>query len=255
MPPKKLSGTDITSAHGQDTIRNVRALYSQVAKLPPKNTGGMTASSTAAPTTIGVYTLAKRVMKDSLFDLWSAACSTSSSMRLAVDSPNSFSTFTRTAPLKLMHPEAMGSPSETPLGTLSPVRAFVSSEDLPSMTVPSKGTLSPDFTTMTSPTCTSSGRTVLSPSPVSRFALSGLMSIKADMLLRLRPSAMPSKSSPSWKKSITKTASGNWLCAPGRKPMARAPRVATPIRKSSSRASPSSSFSAPSQRVSQPTIR
>ena len=194
-------------------------------------------------------------MKDSLRDLFPAAFSTSSSILDAVDSLQSFVVLTRSAPLWLMQPDTIVSPADTPLGTLSPVRALVSSVDVPSITTPSSGTFSPGLTTMILPMATSSGETVLSPPGVSRFALSGRMSIKAEMLRRLRPSAIPSKSSPSWKKSITNTASGNWDCAPGRNPMARAPTVATPIRKSSSRASPSRSFSAPSCKVSHPTIR
>ena len=50
-------------------------------------------------------------------------------------------------------------------------------------------------------------------------------------------------------------AAGLLVAAPGRKPMASAPSVATLIRKSSSRASPCTSASAASVSVSQPTIR
>ena len=39
MPPKKLKGTEITSAQGQETIRKVRALYIQTEGAPPKNSG------------------------------------------------------------------------------------------------------------------------------------------------------------------------------------------------------------------------
>ena len=53
MPPKKLRGTDITSAQGQDTTRNVRARLSQSAQFP-KNMGGITASAAAHMTTTGV---------------------------------------------------------------------------------------------------------------------------------------------------------------------------------------------------------
>ena len=57
IPPKKVSGTLMTSAHGQLTTRNIRALYSQVGKLSeklPDRIGGRKASNTAAQTTIGV---------------------------------------------------------------------------------------------------------------------------------------------------------------------------------------------------------
>ena len=66
---------------------------------------------------------------------------------------------------------------------------------------------------------------------------------------------MPSNSSPTWKNSMTNTASGNCVSAPGRKPMASAPSVATAMRKFSSSASPCTSASAASVSVSQPTIR
>lgn len=55
MPPKKLSGIDITSAHGQDTTKNERALYTQSENKASFNTnGGITASAKAIITTAGV---------------------------------------------------------------------------------------------------------------------------------------------------------------------------------------------------------
>lgn len=55
IPPKKLSGIEITSAQGQDTTRNDNALYIQSANASSFiNSGGITASNTAIITTIGV---------------------------------------------------------------------------------------------------------------------------------------------------------------------------------------------------------
>ena len=55
IPPKKLSGIEITNAQGHDTTKNDNALYIQsenVASLIIS--GGITAKSTAIITTIGV---------------------------------------------------------------------------------------------------------------------------------------------------------------------------------------------------------
>ena len=68
MPPKKVSGTLITRAQGQDTTRNIKARFSHRGKFSPKvpppiipvampiapNIGGMIAKANAANTTIGV---------------------------------------------------------------------------------------------------------------------------------------------------------------------------------------------------------
>ena len=79
MPPKKVRGTLITKAHGQDTTRNIKARYSQVGKVLaklPERIGGNKAKAMAAKTTMGVYIFANLVMKVSLFDFRSVACST-----------------------------------------------------------------------------------------------------------------------------------------------------------------------------------
>ena len=55
----------------------------------------------------------------------------------------------------LTQPEMISSSSRTSRGTDSPVRAAVSSWDVPDSTTPSSGTRSPAFTTISSPTATS----------------------------------------------------------------------------------------------------
>ena len=194
-------------------------------------------------------------MKASLFDLFSSALSTKAIILETVLSPKFFVVRTRMTPVKLIHPETTSSPSFKSRGTLSPVSAKVFKAELPSTTTPSKGTFSPGRTTMTSPTFTSSGETVSTRLFLSTFATSGRISIKWEMLSRLFPSAYPSKSSPTWKKSITNTASGNSVSESGKNPMQRAPMVAIAIKKSSSNTSPWAMPSAASIKVSCPIIK
>ena len=194
-------------------------------------------------------------MKVSLFDLWSLAFSINDKIFDTVLSPKLLVVRTVITPEMLTHPEKTSSPTPTSRGTLSPVKATVFREVAPSVTTPSRGIFSPGRMTMLSPTDTSSGLTVRVLPSRSTLAVSGRMSIRWAMLSRLFPSAYPSKSSPIWKKSITKTASGNCVSAPGRNPMPRAPSVATDIRKCSLNASPCASPSAASFNVSKPMSR
>ena len=148
-------------------------------------------------------------MNASLFDLRSAAFSTSSIIFTAVLSPKSFVVRMRKTPLWFKHPDTTLSPSSTSLGRLSPVRATVSRDDFPSTTMPSRGMRSPGRTIIILPTWTSEGATSFSTPSVTRRATSGRISISLEILRRLCPSAYPSSISPIWKKSMTKTASGN----------------------------------------------
>ena len=88
--------------------------------------------------------------------------STRSRIFWTVDSPKGLVTRTRSRPLWLTHPLMTSSPGCTWRGTLSPVRAEVFTMDWPSSTTPSRGTRSPAFTVMVSPTATSSGSTWVS---------------------------------------------------------------------------------------------
>ena len=54
MPPKKLSGTLMTRAHGQLTTKNVRPRKIQSLQVPMPTSGGTTAISAAKPVTVGV---------------------------------------------------------------------------------------------------------------------------------------------------------------------------------------------------------
>ena len=151
--------------------------------------GGMIARASALSTTTGVYTRANLVINDSRPDLRELAFSTSSRIRLTVESSKSFVVFTLRTPLPFTQPLITSSPSCTDLGTLSPVRAEVSSMELPDITTPSIGMRSPALMTITVPISTSSGSVSFCPSAVSTFAYSGQISIRSDMLLRLFPTA------------------------------------------------------------------
>ena len=98
-------------------------------------------------------------MKFSVRAFFSLAFSTSSRMRLTVDSPKGLVVLMRNSPVMFTHPLMMSLPASTWRGTDSPVSAAVSSWLAPSMTTPSMGTRSPGFTTMMLPGATSLGST------------------------------------------------------------------------------------------------
>ena len=129
--------------------------------------------------------MANRVMNCSLTAFFSLEFSTSSRILETVDSSQGFVTVTRSNPVRFTQPLMMSSPTRMLRGRDS----AVSSVELPSNTVPSSGTRSPGFTTMTEPTATSSGSTVSKPFSVSRLAVSGRMSIRAAMEVRDLPTA------------------------------------------------------------------
>ncbi len=54
IPPKKLSGIEITRAHGQETTRKIKALSIQIVNGSARISGGITAKTRAARTTAGV---------------------------------------------------------------------------------------------------------------------------------------------------------------------------------------------------------
>ena len=105
-------------------------------------------------------------MKASDLDFLELAFSTRSRILETVDSPNSLVVLIFKIPVRLIHPEMISSPALISLGTLSPVRAAVLRELVPSVTTPSIGTFSPGLTTMMVPISTSSGST-FSRSPFS----------------------------------------------------------------------------------------
>ena len=180
-PPKKLKGTDITRAQGQDTTKKLHARYTHTDQGCPSTKGGANASISASATTTGVYTLANLVIKFSAFAFLELAFSTSSRIFDTVESSNSFVTCTSKSPLRLIEPLTISSPSITSTGTLSPVRALVSRLELPFTTTPSSGTFSPGLTRMISPISTSSGSTCSSFPSRTTLAKSGLMSIRLVM--------------------------------------------------------------------------
>ena len=66
-PAYKPNGIEITNAQGQDTTKNVNALYNHSKKTASlKIIIGITARAIAKKTTVGVYILAKRVINCSI---------------------------------------------------------------------------------------------------------------------------------------------------------------------------------------------
>ena len=165
--------------------------------------------------------------------------STSSNTFAAVESSYSLMTSTVSLEERLTVPDTTLSPGQTSRGMDSPVSARVSRVDVPSTTVPSSGIFSPGRTTILSPTETSSGSTVSITPSLRTWATSGWMSIRSEMDLRVFPTARLSNHSPTWKNSITATASGNMTSwTPGSAESRNAPRVAIVIRKFSSNTCP-----------------
>ena len=109
-------------------------------------------------------------MNSSERDFLDPAFSTNSRIFETVDSPKALVVLMRRTPVRLMHPLMTESPSATLRGTLSPVSAAVSSEDVPLSTVPSMGIFSPGRTTITVPGSTSSGLTCTRPPSFSMLA-------------------------------------------------------------------------------------
>ena len=78
-----------------------------------------------------------------------------------VDSSYSLLTFIFKTPSVFIHPLKTLSPISTFLGTDSPVKAFVSSLEFPSITTPSNGILYPGLIIIISTIFTSSGSTYI----------------------------------------------------------------------------------------------
>ena len=107
------------------------------------------------------------------------AFSTISSIFDTVDSSNILVTLILITPERLMHPLITSSPASTSFGRASPVSDEVSTEEFPSITVPSSGIFSPGLTSTVSPMLTSYGSTVSSLPSFKTTAKSGLISISA----------------------------------------------------------------------------
>ena len=135
-------------------------------------------------------------MKASDLDFLLLAFSTISRILETVDSPNSFVVCIFRTPERLMQPLRISSPTMTSRGMLSPVSADVLSEDVPSTTIPSIGTLSPGLTTIVVPISTSSGSTSTSSPSCSMKAESGRISMSLEILVLLISTATDWNSSP-----------------------------------------------------------
>ena len=94
-------------------------------------------------------------MKFSERDFFILEFSTKSKIFETVESPNSLVVLSLIAPVILMHPLITSSPTFASLG----VSALVFNVVFPSVIIPSIGTFSPGFTTISVPISTSSGST------------------------------------------------------------------------------------------------
>ena len=178
IPLKKLKGTEITKAQGQDTTKNAKALNIQSLKLySPLMIGGKIASNTAKLITIGVYIFANLVINLSDVDFLAAAFSTKSKTLLTVESKYSFVTFANISAFRFIQPLNIVAPSLTSTGIDSPVRAEVSRVVSPFIIMASSGTLSPGLISIISSICTSSGSTFIDLLSLITLAYSGLISI------------------------------------------------------------------------------
>ena len=195
IPLKKAKGTLSTKAQGQLITRKVSAVYTHFCQSPVSREG-ITATATAAATTKGVYTRAKRVIKRSMVGLEAAAFSTLSRILVTMDSASTFSTRILSIPLVFTQPETISSPKARFTGTGSPVTGEVSTRLSPSITTPSKGMRSPARTKRISPTCTSSAGITFTSSPTSKFTTSGRISTASIIWPRLFSTARCSKYSP-----------------------------------------------------------
>ena len=89
--------------------------------------------------------------------LLAAAFSTRSSILAAVESSDAAVVRILRSPSRLIVPLWTSLPQEASTGRDSPVSAAVSMREKPSSTIPSRGILSPGFTSISVPTGTSSG--------------------------------------------------------------------------------------------------
>ena len=85
------------------------------------------------------------------FDFFILEFSTSSSILDTVESPNSLVVLILNTPVRLIQPLMISSPTSAERGTLSPVIALVLRVELPLIIMPSIGTFSPGFTTISIP--------------------------------------------------------------------------------------------------------
>ena len=59
MPPKKLSGTEITSAQGQEMTRKIKARWSQLDQVVPRRKAGWDAAGVSARARVGIRNSAR----------------------------------------------------------------------------------------------------------------------------------------------------------------------------------------------------
>ena len=133
----------------------------------------------------------------------SVAFSTNSSILFTVESLYIDDTFISNIPPLFILPDNTLSPVDTDTGSDSPVRALVSNIVSPFTTMPSRGTLSPSFTTIISPTFISVVGTTFILLLSFKFDVSSLIFINSATELRLLFTALLSSIFPISYKNIT----------------------------------------------------
>ena len=184
-------------------------------------------------------------MNSSAGALRSLASSTIDSTRETALSLEGRTTVNRTVLSLAIMPASTSSPLSMMRGKLSPVNAAVSKAAADPVSLPSTGTRSPAFTSMRSPTVTSSGVTVKRWPSRMMTAWSGRKAMSDLMLPLARFTARSCRASPIQYNAITATASGY-------SPMAKAPRLATVINRNSLKKSPSRASSMASRNTPSP---
>mmetsp|Transcript_15357 Transcript_15357/g.33183 ORF Transcript_15357/g.33183 Transcript_15357/m.33183 type:complete len:214 (+) Transcript_15357:1378-2019(+) len=186
------------------------------------NIQGTVQRKNATTSTTGVYFLANASTIFSVADRFVCASSTSWMTRDSVESPTVDVVLTTSCvDPTLIDPPESSSPTRFSTGRASPVRLLSSTEEVPSTTNPSAGTLSPVLTLTKLPTGTlDAGTMTIPPAFLStKFAYSGRRETISPNARRAFSVARASSHSDTEKRKATDAASSN-------SPKASAPKAA-----------------------------
>ena len=186
------SGVAMPSAQGQAITSTAMACINAVPGLPVWicQTAKVIAARASTP---GMNRRATRSTERSIFVRLAAACSTVRTMRASVlSAPTRVARISSTPPV-LMLPPTTASPVPLGIGADSPVSTLSSTCERPSVTMPSAGRRSPDFTRKIEPVSSASTETKRSWPSCTRRALPGIRrcsSVSARMARSLAPRSM-----------------------------------------------------------------
>ena len=154
VPTIIATGVARPKAHGQEMTSTEMATPSEKESPAPRNIQ-MQKTINAITITVGTKTPATLSARRAIGALEEEASRTSSIIWASVVSSPTFSARKRIVPYRQIVPACTESPARFVTGRLSPVSAEVSTEELPSRTVPSTGIFPPGRTITTSPAATS----------------------------------------------------------------------------------------------------